>query len=66
MKDVSKDLISVEQVAARLGLLRTTVRDAVDRGYLTPERVTAHTLWFRPDTVDRYGRILGRPSFRGA
>lgn len=61
MPEDAAELLSLEDAARRLGLLQVTLQDAVRRGYLFPERVTAEGTWFRRDAVDRYARTLGLP-----
>ncbi|MGD9891655.1 MAG: hypothetical protein AB7R89_28735 [Dehalococcoidia bacterium] len=52
--------LSLAEVAARLGLLQATVREAVRLGYLPPVRVVNGEPRFTPAAVAHYGAVLGR------
>ena len=47
-------VLSVAEVAARLGLLQPSVRDAVRRGYLQPARLAEEEPHFTPAAIARY------------
>jgi len=59
-------VLSVAEAAARLGLLRSSVRDAVRRGYLQPARLVKGEPRFTAAAIDRYRRRLGLGTTAGA
>lgn len=52
-------VMSLAEAAEYLGLLKASVRDSVERGYLQPARVIDGTPFFSVATITRYGRLLG-------
>lgn len=59
---MNRPLISLEQAASQLGLLPSTIRAAIGRGFLHPDHWDEQTYWFQPEAIDRYGFALRRTS----
>lgn len=67
MEDDDNALLTLEEAAARLRLLRQTLKEAMGRGYLVPARVQGDRYWFGVEAVEAFGRQLGRsPSQRSS